>query len=68
MRDSSLFFIHWHFLEIHLCTVECTNTLKLSMNPTVLYFVVVYVLLAKGIVHNDHSLCFYTCVFEIIWC
>lgn len=22
-----------------------------------------YVLLAKGIVHNDHSLCFYTCVF-----
>lgn len=46
-----------------MSTVVCTYTLKLS---TVLYFVVVYVLLAKGIAHNDHSLCFCMCVFEII--
>lgn len=36
-------FLHWHFLEPHLCTVECTYTLKLSTKHTVLYFLVVVV-------------------------
>lgn len=55
------FFLHWHFLKkkTHLCTVECTYTLKLSYKNLLYCTLLLYVLLAKGIFHNDHSLCFY---------
>lgn len=52
-------FLHWHFLETHLCTVHCTYTLKRSTKTYCTVFLLLFVLLAKGIAHNDHSLSFY---------